>query len=70
MTEPPDAVETPQEAQQIWREVAHLRAENAALRAALRQFGQVCRLAGDEMVMLSDVAAQLEQDPPVGPPFV
>lgn len=47
MTNPPDPHSTTNE---VWRELAHLRQENAFLKAILREYGTVCLLAGKELI--------------------
>ena len=54
MKHTPEEEVIPQNDQSAWRELALLHAENAALRATLRQYGHVCRLAGQEMLNFAD----------------
>ena len=54
---PPDDPQRPNTAapdQAVWRELARLQQENEALRAALREYGIICQLAGREMVNRSE----------------
>ena len=68
MKQPANSIpaQSPTNEYSIWHEVALLRAENEALRAALREHGYVCLLAGKEMVRR---AGEHAGDPGGHPPW-